>query len=91
MEHDDRDTWQATRGRWIGMVRFKDEGRTWLNESLEVLRRRGDFAQLGLPDLLNHLVAAGRPVHVWYVHGHWLDVNSVQDLEDAGNFAAGSN
>ena len=46
---------------------------------------------MGLPDLLNHLVANGKAVHVWYVHGHWLDVNSVQDLENAGNFAAGSN
>lgn len=82
---------RAADGRWIGMVRFKGEGRAWLTASLEALRQRGDFAQLGLPDVLNHLVAAGKPVHVWYVHGHWLDVNSVQDLENAGNFAAGSN
>lgn len=78
-------------GRWIGMVRFKGEGRAWMESALDALRVRPDFARLGLPDLLNHLVASGRPVHVWYVHGHWLDVNSVQDLENAGNFAAGSN
>jgi phosphoenolpyruvate phosphomutase len=45
---------------------------------------------LGLPDLLNALVARGNPVHVWYVHGHWLDVNSAKDLESAGNFTAGA-
>jgi NDP-sugar pyrophosphorylase family protein len=36
------------------------------------------------------LIADNKPVQVWYVHGHWLDVNSVRDLERAGNFAAGS-
>ena len=77
-------------GRWIGMVRFRAAGLAWLSEALETLRGQRDFAQMGLPELLNHLVASGKPVHVWYVHGHWLDVNSVQDLEDAGNFAAGS-
>lgn len=82
---------RAADGRWIGMVRFRGEGRLWLNEALEVLQARPDFAQLGLPELLNHLVASGKPVHVWYVHGHWMDVNSARDLEHAGNFAAGSN
>lgn len=82
---------RAADGRWIGMVRFRGEGRHWLNEALEVLQARADFAQLGLPELLNHLVASGKPVHVWYVHGHWMDVNSARDLEHAGNFAAGSN
>jgi len=86
-----QDEGRAADGRWIGMVRFRGEGRQWLNEALEVLQARADFAQLGLPELLNHLVASGKPVHVWYVHGHWMDVNSARDLEHAGNFAAGSN
>jgi len=81
---------RAAEGRWIGMVRFKGEGQAWLEAALDTLSKRPDFAQLGLPELLNHLVDAGKPVHVWYVHGHWLDVNSVLDLELAGNFAAGS-
>lgn len=77
-------------GRWIGMLHVRREGRRWLEEALGTLQARADFAQLGLPDLLNALVAHGRPVHVWYVHGHWLDVNSAKDLESAGNFAAGA-
>lgn len=85
-----QDTGRAADGRWIGMVRFRGEGRAWLAAALETLRADPDFTRLGLPELLNHLVAIGKPVHVWYVHGHWLDVNSVLDLEDAGNFAAGS-
>ena len=26
---------------------------------------------------------------VIYIHGHWLDVNSIRDLEQAGRFTAG--
>ncbi|MCC7120472.1 MAG: phosphoenolpyruvate mutase, partial [Gammaproteobacteria bacterium] len=85
-----REAGRAADGRWIGMVRFRGEGRVWLTEALDALSARADFTRLSLLDLLNHLVTAGKPVHVWYVHGHWLDVNSVQDLADAGDFAAGS-
>lgn len=76
-------------GRWIGMLHVKGEGRRWLIDTLAALGAREDFATLGLPALLEALVDAGYPVQVWYVHGHWLDVNSVRDLESAGTFAAG--
>ena len=81
---------QRAHGRWIGLVRFRGDGRRWLEEALAELDAAGKLAALGVPDLINHLVARQRPVQVWYVHGHWLDVNSAQDLESAGNFAAGS-
>lgn len=76
-------------GRWIGMMRVCGAGRHWLEEAMAALARQPDFDRLGMPDLLNTLVASGKTVRVWYIHGHWLDVNSVQDLESAGNFAAG--
>jgi phosphoenolpyruvate phosphomutase len=71
------------------MLHVKGEGLVWLVQALARLRERADFNVLGVPDLLNDLVAAARPVRVWYVHGHWLDVNSVRDLESARAFAAG--
>ncbi len=76
-------------GRWIGMVRIRRQGRRWLLEAMEQLRGRADFAQLGMPHLLNHIVAAGRPIKVLYIHGHWLDVNNPEDLRRAGDFAHG--
>ncbi len=77
-------------GRWLGMLRVKGEGRRWLEDALAALRERSDFASLGLPDLLNALIHEGRTLHVWYIHGHWLDVNSAKDLESARVFASGS-
>lgn len=75
-------------GRWIGMIRATGEGREWLEDAINALAERDDFDQLGLPELINAMVDAGRDVRVWYIHGHWLDVNSLTDLERAGDFAA---
>ena len=75
-------------GRWIGMIRVKDTGRRWLTDAIASLRARSDFDTLGLPDAINAVIAAGHDVRVWYIHGHWLDVNSVGDLELAGDFTA---
>ena len=76
-------------GRWIGMLRTRARGREWLELALDALLRSPDFAQLSMGDLLNHIVAQGHPVRVIYIHGHWLDVNSLRDLEQAGHFTAG--
>lgn len=73
-------------GRWIGMLRVHGEGRRWLEEALDALGREQDFLELGVPELVNHVVGRGHPVHVLYVHGHWLDVNALEDLDRASSF-----
>ena len=77
-------------GRWIGMMLARGAGVRTLREALADLRRRPDFDRLGLPDLLNELIENDRPVHVHYINGHWLDVNTLHDLDRAGRFAQGS-
>ena len=78
---------QGAAGRWIGMLRVNGAGaRSQLNAVLAQLQERADFAQLGVPDLLNALVQAGQRVKVLYVHGHWLDVNDHEGLHRAGDF-----
>ena len=76
-------------GRWIGMLRIKADGRRWLEQALTELSATAEFPRASVPDLLNLLVRQGKPIHVWYVHGHWLDINSVSDLATAGIFTAG--
>ena len=58
-------------------------------QSLKNLQALPNFDQLTLPDLLNQLVADGYPVKVIYINGHWLDVNNLDDLNRAGEFAHG--
>lgn len=76
-------------GRWIGMLRARGEGVKWLREGLQAMQSRSDFNQLGLPELLNYLVENGKPVRVNYINGHWLDVNTLDDIDRAGDFTQG--
>ena len=76
-------------GRWIGLARFQGEGVAWLREAIDELRGASNFAELGMPELLNNLVSRQRKVKVHYIHGHWVDVNTLEDLERAGKFASG--
>ena len=73
-------------GRWIGMMRVKGQGGDYLRNAMEILKKRQDFDSLGLPDLLNQLVADGHSPQVQYVNGHWMDINNLGDLERAGAF-----
>ena len=84
-------TWQgrAPDGRWIGLLRMRGEGRQRVLTALDTLRKRADFDQLGLPDLLNQLVADRSPPQVQYISGHWMDINSLDDLQRASEFAQG--
>jgi len=73
-------------GRWIGMMRVRGAGAERLRNTIRSLAQRDDFDRLGLPELLNRLVEDGHAPQVQYVSGHWLDINTIEDLERAGVF-----
>ena len=73
-------------GRWIGMMRVKGQGAEHLRSAMQTLKRKADFNELGVPDLLNQLVANGHAPQVQYVNGHWMDINNLGDLYRAGTF-----
>lgn len=77
---------EASHGQWIGMVRFQGQGAAWLAEALDDMAAQAGFEHLGIPDLLNHLADRGRAARVVYISGHWLDVNTCDDLEKADAF-----
>ena len=76
-------------GRWIGMLKVNKKGREWLDEALRELSAQNDFSQLTIPDLINHLISKGKAIHVHYISGHWLDVNSLEDIDRASDFTYG--
>ncbi|CAH9017813.1 phosphoenolpyruvate mutase [Candidatus Nitrosacidococcus sp. I8] len=76
-------------GYWVGMIRVVGEGRNWILSTLHNLAKQEDFLQLTIPDLLNNLIDRGYPIRVLYINGHWLDINNIEDLTRAGDFAHG--
>ena len=73
-------------GRWIGMMRVAGRGGEHLRSALKILKESENFNSLGIPDLLNQLIADGNAPQVQYVNGHWMDINNPGDLERAGGF-----
>lgn len=73
----------ATHGRWIGVLTLRGAA---LEKARELLPTLPDG---GVGDLINALVGAGIKVQVLYIHGHWLDVNRLEDLQRADAFARG--
>ncbi len=78
-------------GRWIGMLRARGAGREQLLEALEQLKNEGPLARFGVPELINRLVANGHAPQVQYISGHWMDINNLEDLQRAGDFARSQN
>lgn len=74
-------------GEWMGVVRFA-------NAALPVVRQRVDEMvanpanrKAKLHHLFEELVRRGQRIRVIYTTGHWLDVDSLEDLVAAGAFS----
>ena len=78
---------QRVDGQWVGLLSVRGEGLGRLQALVAKLRTRKDFNKLDMPALLNALVAAGEQIEVVYVHGHWRNVNDLEDFRRAGDFA----
>ena len=77
---------ELVHGEWIGLVRTSSRGTEAIKSAVAALSLRPDAASLQLYDLFNHLVRSGESVRVVYHMGHWLDVDSLEDLARAYKF-----
>ena len=76
----------AFHGEWIGLLKLSARGLAWTREFLAAKAADPEFSQWQMTDLLNHLVAIGGKVRIHYIQGHWLDVDSLADLNNAERF-----
>ncbi|MFL4986107.1 MAG: phosphoenolpyruvate mutase [Xanthobacteraceae bacterium] len=72
-------------GEWIGLARFTAQGAIWLRQELDLVEAEGKLDNMDMPMLITRL-AAKHPVFVHYITGHWLDVDTLEDLSNARNF-----
>lgn len=84
-------TWEGRNpeGRWIGLLRAQGKSLEKMLKVLNTMRSEGDFERYGIPDLLNRLIGEGCRPQVHYVNGHWMDINRLEDLQRAEEFAHG--
>ena len=74
-EHDTA----APDGEWIGLMKCSGRGSELLLRKLEQLSQEPIFFKMNIDRLLNELTKDDIPVHVLYIEGNWLDVDTMQD------------
>ena len=77
---------ERSTGEWIGLMRLSPRGAVLMRAELDAMRADGSAEQADMPALLSRL-SARHPVAVHYITGHWLDVDTAGDLDDARNFS----
>ncbi len=84
-------SWQGRSpdGRWIGLLRIRGDGKQQVLQALATLKQDAGFEKMGLPDLINRLIEQQHAPQVQYISGHWMDINNLEDLQRAGEFAQG--
>ncbi|MBI4429748.1 MAG: phosphoenolpyruvate mutase [Ignavibacteriales bacterium] len=67
-------------GEWIGLMKTTARGSEAVRAALEKLSQKSEFCRLNMSDLLNELLATGVQIRVLYIEGHWLDVDTLEDI-----------
>ena len=73
-------------GEWMGVAKFSKNIIPVINESMNKMRKDTGFDAAKFHHLFTHLVSEGIKVKVVYTTGHWLDIDTLEDLLRAGNF-----
>tara|TARA_X000000368_G_scaffold404043_1_gene379665 strand:- start:1337 stop:2950 length:1614 start_codon:yes stop_codon:yes gene_type:complete len=72
-------------GEWMGMIKIKKELRKDLYKLVkDLLDNSSDKATM--PDLIKLFKQSGNKVSVIYTSGHWIDIDSLEDLVKASHF-----
>lgn len=77
---------EQTHGVWMGFLKVSPAGATQLQALLSTMMTDPANRRAGIPQLLQELLKRQLPIRVLYTVGHWLDINSLDDLVQAGNF-----
>lgn len=73
-------------GEWMGFLRISANALPWVSSALQSILALPENRAAKMPTLLNKLVAEGHPVRVVYTTGNWLDIDTLDDVVNAGNF-----
>lgn len=73
-------------GVWMGFFKVSAQGVTQLHEILTELLADPIHRKAGMAILFQELLRRDYPIRVLYTVGHWLDINSFDDVVQAGNF-----
>ena len=73
-------------GVWMGFLKVSATGASQLQEVLPKLLAVPENQKAGMATLFQELLKSHQPIRVLYTVGHWLDINNLDDVVQAGSF-----
>jgi phosphoenolpyruvate phosphomutase len=73
-------------GVWMGFFKVSAQSVTQLHEILTELLADPNHRKAGMATLFQELLRRNYSIKVLYTVGHWLDINSLDDVVQAGSF-----
>jgi phosphoenolpyruvate phosphomutase len=70
----------------MGFLKMSAAGAAQLQTILAAMMADPANRKASIPDLLQELLKRRHPIRVLYTVGHWLDINNLDDVIQAGNF-----
>ncbi len=77
---------ESIHGEWTGMLRVAQAALPRFKGTVAKLAAEPEMRKGKLHHLLAAMVANGEQIRVIYTTGHWLDIDSLEDLVAAGRF-----
>jgi len=76
----------AIHGVWMGFLKLSSAAACDVDKLIVDMLADPHNQKAGIPQLLQELLRRGYSIRVLYTVGHWLDINSLEDVVQAGNF-----
>jgi phosphoenolpyruvate phosphomutase len=77
---------ESIHGVWMGFLKVSPGAAGHITDIIVEMLAKQANRKAGVPQLLQELLKRHYPVRVLYTAGHWLDINSLEDVVQAGNF-----
>lgn len=77
---------ESIHGVWMGFLKVSPGAARLITDLIAEMLAEPANQKAGIPQLLQELLKRQYPVRVLYTVGHWLDINSMEDVVLAGSF-----
>jgi len=77
---------ESIHGVWMGFFKVSPNAVSDITEIIVELLAKPANRKAGIPTLLQELLKREYPLRVLYTAGHWLDINTLEDVVQAGTF-----
>jgi phosphoenolpyruvate phosphomutase len=77
---------ESIHGVWMGFLKASPGAARHITDVIQKILAKPDSRKAGIPQLLQELLKQQYPIRVLYTAGHWLDINSLDDVVQAGSF-----